>query len=116
MPAAAASKVKPKTIAEMCRELLEIERDNPAIFTRIEAIKTELKQNAEANGKFRETFVDLGHVAVSPGHPEQVISEAPMIVVPAWSALKQPRRDKLIADGLVKIEPQAPRAAVGALH
>lgn len=104
MPAPA-RKAKPATRAELCRELLEIERDNALVFTRIDAIKTELKAMGAADGKFRETFVGLGYVSVSPARPEEITGESPVVVVAAWQALKLPRRDKLIADGLVRIEP-----------
>jgi hypothetical protein len=104
MPAFA-RKAKPPTRAELCRELLEIERDNAEIFSRMDAIKTELKLKAEAEGKFRETFAGLGHVSVSPPAPEQVTGEKPVIVVAAWSELKPARQEKLIDDGLVAIEP-----------
>ena len=53
---------------KLCKELLDLRR-NPAFakaFDRIEAIKTELKQIALAAGKFRETFVGIGYVSVSP--------------------------------------------------
>ncbi|HEY8838530.1 MAG TPA: hypothetical protein VIO16_12835 [Dehalococcoidia bacterium] len=104
MPAAA-RKAKAPTRLELCRELLEIERANAEIFTRIDAIKTELKIKALADGKFRETFAGLGYVSVSPARPEEMTGEAPVIVVSAWSTLKPARQEKLLEDGLVKIEP-----------
>jgi hypothetical protein len=103
--AAPARKAKPPTRAELCRELLEIERDNADLFTRIDAIKAELKFKAEVEGKFRETFAGLGHVSVSPPSPEQVTGEKPVIDVAAWSELKAARQGKLLEDGLVRIEP-----------
>ncbi len=109
----AARKPKPKTRNELCLELLEIERDNAHLFSRIDAIKTELKLKAVAEGKFRETFVGLGYVSVSPSTPEEVTGEAPVIMVPAWTALKAARQDKLIADGLIKIEPIVKGASYG---
>lgn len=104
MPAFA-RKLKPPTRAELCRELLEIERDNAAIFSRIDEIKTVLKLKAEAEGKFRETFAGLGHVSVSPPSPEQITGHAPVVDVGAWSELRASRQEKLIEDGVVKIEP-----------
>ena len=101
----AARKPKPKTRAELCLELLEIERDNAETFTRIDAIKTELKLKALADGKFRETFAGLGYVSVSPAKPEEIVGEEPLVVVAAWQLLKQPKRDRLIEDGLVRITP-----------
>ena len=107
-PVAAKSKAKVPTVRDLCRELLEIERDNPEIFARTGEIKTLLKATADSQGKFREAFAArarVGWVSVSPGKAESVIGEGPEVVVEAWTALKQPKRDKLIADGLVKLVP-----------
>src|SRR5258708_40284954 len=101
MPAFA-RKAKPPTRRELCEELLDIRRD-PVVATaidRMEAIKSELKDFAKREGKFRETFVGIGYVSASPATPEETIGEAPVLVVSAWQALKDARRDKLIADGL----------------
>ena len=105
MATAAAKKPKPATRLDLCRELLEIERDHAAVFTRIEAIKAELKLRAHSDGKFREVIAGLGHVSVSPARPEETIGHAPIVVVAAWEGLKPARQEKLIADGVVRIEP-----------
>lgn len=92
---------------KLCKELLELRR-NPAFakaFDRIEAIKTELKQIALAAGKFRETFVGVGYVSVSPATPEEVTGEKPVLSVASWGELPNARQEKLIDSGLVKIEP-----------
>ncbi|MCK1402008.1 hypothetical protein IVB45_17605 [Bradyrhizobium sp. 4] len=96
---------KPKTRLELCRELLDIQLANRTVFDRIDAIKTELKARALVEGKFRETFVGLGYVAVSPAAPEQVTGEAPALVIVSWQGLPQSRRDKLLEQGLVEIKP-----------
>lgn len=105
MPAAATAKAKKPTRAELCRELLNIELEHREVFDRIAAIKTDLKLIAGATGKFRETLAGLGYVSVSPATPEQVTGEAPVLQVAAWQDLKPSRRDALIEQGLVKIEP-----------
>ena len=97
----------PTKANRLCRELIDLRR-NPAFakaFDRIEAIKVELKAIALADGKFRETFVGIGHVSVSPATPEEVTGEKPVLVVSAWNELKAARQDKLLEDGVVKIEP-----------
>lgn len=107
---------KQPTVRDLCRELLEIERDNPEIFARAGEIKTLLKATADSQGKFREAFTEaglVGWVSVSPGKAESVLGEGPEIVVEAWTALKPPKRDKLIADGLVKIVPLTKGASYG---
>lgn len=115
MPSAA-RKSKPdatKSRAELCRELLEIERDNPDIFLRIKAIKAELKQAAETDGKFRESFPGLGYVSVSPGKPAETTGEAPAIDVDAWLKLKPSRRDRLLEEGWVSLQPIIKGASYG---
>lgn len=87
-------------------ELLTIRRDPKfaKAFDRIEAIKTELKAIALSDGKFRETFVGVGYVSVSPATPEEVTGEKPVLIVSSWTGLRQARQEKLIEEGLVKIE------------
>jgi hypothetical protein len=98
---AAAAKAKKPTRADLCRELLGIEKANEAAFTRIAAIKTELKLIAGTDGKFRETFAGLGYVSVSPAAPEHKVGESTELVITAWDALTVARRAKLIEQGLV---------------
>jgi hypothetical protein len=112
MPAAA-RQPKPKTVRELCEELLEIERDNPKIFARIDEIKMRLKLEAEAVGAFRENFAKLGWVSASPPKAAEVTGEAPAIDVGAWSALKPSRREKLLEEGWVKLEPIVKGASYG---
>lgn len=101
---AAARKAKAPTRSELCRELIDIEIAHREVFERIDAIKTELKLKAAGDGKFRETFKD-GYVSVSPAKPEEVTGEQPVLQVAAWRDLRDSRRDKLLEDGIVKIEP-----------
>lgn len=106
MPAAA-RKAKPPTRRELCEELVDLRRD-PIVakaFDRMEAIKSVLKDLAGREGKFREVFAGIGYVSASPASLEHAIGEAPVLIVDAWSALKDARRNKLIEDGLVRIEP-----------
>lgn len=110
---ATARKPKDTPRQALCRELLEIRRDNAAIFTRMEAINTRLKAAAKDGGKFRETFVDLGYVSVSPEKPEETIGQAPVLQVEAWNNLTNNRRERLEAEGLVAIEPIVKRASYG---
>jgi hypothetical protein len=104
MPAAA-KKPKDTPRQALCRELLGIQAAHSDVFGRIEAIKTALKKYADSDGKFRETFVDLGYVSVSPARPEETIGEAPVLQVAAWNGLTEARKAKLIEQELVAIEP-----------
>ena len=99
--APAAAKAKKPTRADLCRELLDIEKNNEAAFTRIAAIKTDLKLIAEKEGKFRETFAGLGFVSVSPAAPAQKVGESTELVITAWDALTEARQAKLLEQGLV---------------
>jgi hypothetical protein len=110
---AAAKKPKETPRQALCRELLGIQSTHSDIFARIEAIKTALKKHAEADGKFRETFVDLGYVSVSPAKPEEIIGTAPALQVAAFNELPQGRRDKLLEQGLVAIENIVKGASYG---
>jgi hypothetical protein len=106
MPAAA-RKAKPKTRRELCEELLDLRRDPmvAAAIDRMDAIKSELKDMAGSQGKFRETFVGIGYVSASPATPEHTIGQAPVLDVSAWTTLTDAKREKLTSAGLVKIEP-----------
>lgn len=116
MPATAAkSKAKAPTRAELCRELLELRSAHAPIFDRIEAIKTQLKLFAGAEGKFRETFGDLGYVSASPESPPKFKGDFPIVDVEAWKALKSARQDKLLEDGIIKIEAQYSGAFYGSV-
>ncbi|MGY3393416.1 hypothetical protein ACVWW6_006007 [Bradyrhizobium sp. USDA 3311] len=108
-----AQKPKDTPRQALCRELLEIRRDNLTIFTRIEAINTRLKKLAGDEGKFREAFDELGHVSVSPPTPEQVTGEAPVLQIEVWQALRDSRRDKLLEEGLVEVKSIIKRATYG---
>lgn len=106
MPQAARKPKKP-TRRELCEELLDLRRDPvvAAAIDRMEAVKSELKALAGTDGKFREVFVGIGYVSASPATAECTIGQAPVLVVNTWTALKDARREKLIEDGLVRIEP-----------
>ena len=113
MPAAARKPPKEAESRVLCRELLEIRRDNLATFTRIEAINTRLKSIARDGGKLREVFDGLGYVSVSPPTDEQVTGEKPELQIEAWQGLPESRRSKLLEQGLVKIMNIVKRATYG---
>lgn len=114
-PAIAKIKAKAPTRLELCRELLQLRIDNGAALTRMDAIKTELKAIAGTEGKFRETIVGVGYVSVSPESPPKFKGDFPIVDVEAWKALKPARQEKLLEDGIVKIESQYSGAYYGAV-
>lgn len=120
MPPALAKAISRKTVTpptrlELCRELLQLRIDNGPALSRMDAIKTELKAIATKDGKFRETFVGIGYVSVSPESAGKFKGDFPIVNVEAWKALKPARQDKLIEDGIVKIESQYSGAYYGAV-
>jgi hypothetical protein len=114
-PVAAKSKAKAPTRADLCRELLQLRVDNGPAFDRIEAIKTELKSIAGKDGKFRETFVGIGYVSVSPESGPKFKGDFPVVNVEAWKALKPARQQTLLEGGVIKIEAQYSGAYYGAV-
>ena len=90
---------------DLCRELLKIRGDHACVFDRIDAINTELKAIAAEGGEsFRETIVGVGYVSVSPPAPAKFKGDFPIVVPENWQALKPAKREKLIADGIIKID------------
>lgn len=114
MPAAA-KKTAPRDTPRqaLCRELLTIQSTNPDIFARIEAIKASLKKLADSDGNFRETFVDLGYVSVTPARAAQTLGEGPVVRADVWNGLTDTRKEKLREQGLIAIEPIVKRASYG---
>lgn len=98
-------KAKALTRTALCDELINLHNKNRSVFERIDAIKTQLKAIALEDGSFRETFVGLGYVSVSPAKPERIEGEAPELEVAAFQDLPDARREKLITQGLVRIVP-----------
>lgn len=113
MPAAA-RKPKETPRQALCRELLEIRIEHAPIFSRIDAINTKLKAIAEQEGdSFRETFVDIGHVSVTPPKPAQKLGNQPVLQIAEWDNLADGRRAKLIEQGIVAIEAITKKATYG---
>lgn len=115
MPAAA--KKQPPKVSEreaLCRELLEIRRDNFKIFSRIDAIGTRLKVIAGGiDESFRETFVGLGYVSVTPAKLAQTLGSQPVLQVAAWNGLSDARQTRLVDQGLVTIKAIVKKATYG---
>lgn len=103
----AAAKAKPPTRRDLCQELLDIAR-KPEIaeaLSRMEAIKSLLKEQSKTDGKFREEFPGIGFVSASPPTPSQVNGEEPKLSIAAWMAARESQRTKLLEQGIVTIEP-----------
>ena len=114
MPAPIAkTRAKAPTRVDLCRERLEIERDNPEIFRRIDEIAVSLKLIADNDGSFRETFDGLGWVSVSPSKPAETVGEAPEVVIDAWNKLTPAKRLTLIEAGIIVVAPIVKRASYG---
>jgi hypothetical protein len=97
---------KPKTPRELAEELVGIHVANRATFGRIDELKELLKAAATAAGaSIREVIPGQGKVAASGRKESEFRGDLPELDPAAWNALSESRRDKLIADGVVKIVP-----------
>jgi hypothetical protein len=95
-------------------DLLAIHRKLAADFLKIDKLEAELKQLAgECGDSFREDFGADGNVSVSPPKPKTYKGEVPEVVPEAWNALKKGDQKRLMADGLIKVEPQWSNAFSG---
>lgn len=106
-PATARKSAKPPSLRDLCQELIDISRrpEIVAAMSRIDEIKSELKERAKLDGKFREEFPGIGYVSGSPATPERITGEEPVLDVAVWLAARQSQRDKLLDQGLVTIQP-----------
>jgi len=105
MPAAAKANDPLKRRADLCGALLKVRGEHAVVFDRIDAINTELKAiAAELGESFRETVVGVGYVSVSPPSPAKFKGDFPIVVVENFQKLKPARREKLVADGIIKID------------
>ncbi|NWG25671.1 MAG: hypothetical protein HXY30_14865 [Pseudorhodoplanes sp.] len=111
----AAAKLKPidhGPVEEMSRralaeELVGYHRTHRAMFERIDGLKARLKQLAtEAGENFKEEFAGLGAVNVVSAKEPQYKGDLPVLDCETFNALTKSKKDRLIADGLVKIEGQ----------
>lgn len=101
-----------KPVAKMSRralaeELIGYERKLGPTIARIGDLKSALRKFATDEGEnFKEEFAGLGQVKVAGAKDGAFKGNMPMLDAEAFNALTKARQDKLVADGLVKIEPQ----------
>lgn len=95
---------KKVTRLDLCRELLELRAKYADPIDRMDAIKSELKSIAEKDGSFRETVANLGYITGSPPSAAKFKGDFPVVNAEAWKALKPSRQNKLLEDGVIKIE------------
>lgn len=110
-----AKPAKPPSRRDLCQELLDIAR-KPEIaeaLSRMEAIKSLLKEQSKTDGKFREEFPGIGYVSASPPTPSQINGEEPKLSVEAWMLARESQRTKLLEQGLVTIKPIVKAAFYG---
>ena len=100
--------------AELCQELVKIERKLAPDYARIEAIGVQLKQlAADLGASFKEDFVGLGSVAVAPPAAAEFKGDVPQIQTEIWQGMKPAEQKALVKTGIVKIVPQWSKASNG---
>jgi hypothetical protein len=91
---------------ELASELLAINRKHAATFARIDDIKTVLRKIAtDAGESFKEDFPGKGVVKVSAGRPGEFKGIMPEVVPATFLALGEAQREKLLAQGIIKMNP-----------
>lgn len=95
------------------KKLLDLHLGLSDEFRQMAEIETELKETATAAGdSFKEQF-GADSVSVAPGHAKEFKGDVPVVQTEAWLALKPAARTKLVAVGLIKVEPQWGKASSG---
>lgn len=107
-------------ILKACRadahELVELERDNQAIFGRRKELKARLIAHAQSRGEnFKEIFDKIGAVKVSGAKAAACKGTAPVVVVEAFLDRPKAEQDRLIGRGVVKIAEQWTGAYYGSV-
>jgi hypothetical protein len=102
MPAAKPKSKAAPTRQDLARELLELLRDNKAVFARADGLKAALIVHAtDAGESFREVVLDLGSVSVSGAKEPECKGDLPELKVERFLALTKAKRTRLIDDGLI---------------
>jgi hypothetical protein len=104
---ATAPKNAPAARRVLAEELVRLRADHAAVYAREKELKAALTKAAgEAGENFQERFEGLGVVKVSAPKEARCKGTAPEVVVEAFLALPEKRRDKLVEDGIIKIAEQ----------
>lgn len=118
MATAAAAKVtsSAKSRLKLVRELLQLRKDNEAIYKREEELKADLKAIAGGLGEnFKETIPGLGSVSVAPPKDKQFKGTMPEVVGLKWTALTDAQRKKYLEGGVIAEVEQWSGAYYGAV-
>lgn len=96
----------------IAERLLERERKIAEDLRLIDEDKDALRKLSEAAGAgFKIEIEGLGLVEVKAGRAEEITGTQPELVVAGFLKLAESRREKLVADGLIKIVPVVKKAA-----
>lgn len=100
---------------KLARELIELRRRYAPYEARDAEICSLLKAEARDGGNFEVVINKVGRIKVSSPREKAMKGLAPEIIVDAFLGLPQMKRDRLIEDGIVKMEPQYSGAYYGAV-
>jgi hypothetical protein len=100
---------------KLAAELIALRKKYEPFEARDKEICTLLKQLAGSSGNFEVVVKGEGRIKVSAPKDKAMKGTAPEIVVEAFMALPQRRRDALIEQGVVKVFPQYSGAYYGAV-
>src|SRR5258708_32740284 len=105
---------EPMTREELVTELLDMRRIYALYEARDSEICALLKaEAADEGGNFQVTIDGLGRIKVSAPRDKAMKGEAPELVVNKFYALPDRKREALIEQGIVKMEPQYSGAYYG---
>jgi hypothetical protein len=116
MGAAAKKKPDPAVVRrELVGELVGIYVKHRKDLERADGIKAELKQLATDAGNFQEVIAGKGKVSVAGKKDKTFKGDLPVLDADKFKALTDAKREQLLAQGVVKIEPQYSGAFYGSV-
>jgi hypothetical protein len=106
MPRAVKPKPQDSVRRGIARTLLSLRLRHAKLFDEIDGLKASLILNAKKAGEgFREVFDKKGIITVAAPKDKEFKGEVPEVDPDAFGALPEAKRQKLIAEGIVKIVP-----------
>jgi hypothetical protein len=96
-----------KSRRAVAEELLDHLIEHAAIFAKVDTLKDKLREFAIADKTgFNEAFDGKGEVKCSKASVKRLKGIMPTLLAESFLQLSEVRREKLIADGIVKMEEQ----------
>jgi hypothetical protein len=101
----------------LARRLLNYRIKYTNVFAEIDSIKASLVEivTKDGEGTAREVFAQLGQVTIAPAKEKEFCGELAEVDPTAFAALSEARRQKLVAEGLIRLVPNWSRAFRGSV-